>query len=478
MPRSISLPGTTRFARLATVALCLGTAALAACDDFITGEGLTEDPNNPAAADALQLFVGVQASLMNQQEGQLPRIATMWTQQIAGTFNQQLNYGSQYILTEGDVDTFWNQSYAGGGLLDLRKLQGLARTANDNRLLGLALFIEAFRIGTVTSLWGDVPYSEAVNADNTAPKRDPQQEVYATVQAKLDSAITLLGATSGGPTAAADVFYEGNYARWIRAAYTLKARFHMHTVERLGQPAVTAALAAAQLGINEAPTSVAQALHNQAPGDFRPTHGNTFNDGNVWAQFQLGTRQDITAAQQFITLLQQRNDPRLAAYFDPAADGQYRGANQFGIAPAAGSSNLDRETRTVLTFRQPFITWAENQLIIAEAQFRLNNPGAALTATNAVRTSVGLPPLGSVTLEQIAEEKYVALYQNIEVYNDWKRNCWPRLTPGGANNTSATAIPARLPYALSERQANALNIPAPNAAPVRNWNDPNPCPAP
>jgi hypothetical protein len=456
----------------------MGTAALVSCDDFITGAGLTEDPNNPNTADALQLFVGTEASLMNQQEGQLARIAAMWTQQISGTFNQQLNYGSQYILAEGDVDTFWNQNYAGGGLVDLRKLQDLSRTGNDPRTHGLALFLEAFRIGTVTSLWGDVPYSEALDPTITNPRLDPQQEIYAALQVKLDSAITLLGATTGGPVSGADVFYQGDFGRWIRAAHTLKARFHMHTVERLGQPAVEAALASAQRGINEPPANAAAAMHGQAPGDFRPTHGNTFNDGNIWAQFQLGTRQDITANQQFIALLRQRNDPRLAAYFDPAGDGQYRGANQFGVAPAAGTSNIDRETRTVLTFRQPLITWAENQLIIAEAQFRLGNTGGALTATNAVRTAVGLPALTSVTLEQIAEEKYIALFQNIEAYNDWKRNCWPRLTPGGQNNTSASAIPARIPYSASERQANALNIPAPNAAPTRNWNDPNPCPNP
>jgi hypothetical protein len=178
-----------------------------------------------------------------------------------------------------------------------------------------------------------------------------------------------------------------------------------------------------------------------------------------------------------ISLLEGRNDPRLAAYFDPVTGTTYRGANQFGVAPAGGTSNLDRETRTVLTFRQPFITWAENQLIIAEASFQLGT-GNPLANLNAVRTAVGLPALpGPVTLADIAIEKYIVNFQNIEAYNDWKRTCFPRLTPGGQNNTSAADIPARLPYALTERQANP-NIPAPNAAPTRNWNDPNACPRP
>ena len=478
MPRLIrSLCRGRSPSRAAALGLGLSAVVLTGCDDLISGPGLTEDPNNPTTATAEQLFVAAEASLINQQEGQLARIASFWTQQLSGTNNQQLNYGSQYLITEGDVSTFWGQIYSGGGVVDLRKMRALGAEANDQKMQGLSLFIEAFRIGTTASLWGDIPYSQVSNDTIRTPKLDPQQEVYAAVQLKLDTAITLLRGTGSGPFAGADVFYAGNYDRWVRAAYTLKARYHMHTGERLGNPAYTAALAAANQGINEAPTTVNDAIHGQAPGNFRPLHGNSASDGNLWAQF-LGSRADVTANQQFIALLQGRNDPRLAAYFDPATDGQYRGSSQFGVVPGAGASNVDVATRLQLTFRQPFITWAENQLIIAEAQFRLGNPGAALTATNAVRTSVGMPALGSVTLEQIAEEKYVALYQNIEVYNDWKRNCWPRLTPGGANNTSAAAIPARLPYALSERQANALNIPAPNAADPRNWNDPNPCPAP
>jgi hypothetical protein len=462
----------TRYA--AAACLALAGAASAACDRFITGPGLTEDPNNPSGADALQLFVAVEASLINQQEGQLARIAAMWTQQLAGTFNQQLNYGSQYILTEGDVSTFWNQGYAGGGLLDLRKIQALAKTAGDQKLQGMAMVMEALRVGTVASLWGDVPYSEAVNPEIATPKLDPQQQVYATLQAKLDSAITLLRGSGSGPTAGADIFYQGNVDRWVRAAYTLKARYHMHTGERLGAPAYQAALAAAQQGINEAPANAREAIHGQAAGDFRPLHGNTVNDGNVWTQFLTGTRQDLAASQQFISLLQRRNDPRLAEYFDPVTGGSYAGADQFGRVSAAGTSQIDLATRLQLTFRQPLVTWAENQLIIAEASARLGT-GSPITQVNAVRTAVGLPALaGTVTLDQIAEEKYVALFQNIEAYNDWKRTCYPRLTPGGANFTSAAAVPGRIPYASSERQANP-NVPLPNAAPQRNWNDPNPC---
>jgi hypothetical protein len=448
-------------------------ATLAGCRDFLTGDKLTTNPNSPTSASTIQLLVAAQASLFNQQEGQLARIAAMYTQQLSGTNNQQRDYGSFYLLSEGDVGTFWNQTYTGGGLLDLRRVQAAAKAAGDARTQGVATVMEALRVGTTASLWGDVPYAEAAS-DTKTPKLDPQQQVYAALQARLDSAIVLLGGAGTGP-GGADLVYGGNATRWTKAAYTLKARFALHTAERLGTPAYQAALDAALKGIDEAPTSAAQAMHGQAPGDLRAYHGNTVDDGNVWAQF-LSNRADMTANQQFIALLQRRGDPRLAEYFDPAGNGQYQGASQFGVVPASGASVVDAATRRQFPFRQPIVTWAENQLILAEARFQLGQTATALGNVNTVRQAVGLAPLAApLTLDQIAEEKYVALFQNVETYNDWKRLCYPKLTPGGQGGTpSPNGIPARLPYPVGERNANP-NIPAPNAAPQRNWNDPNAC---
>jgi hypothetical protein len=462
---------TNRLARrIAVAALCAGAAG---CSDFLTGPGLTENPNAPIQAGAAQLIVSTQISLFNQQEGQLARIASMFTQQLSGTNNQQADYGSRYTINEPDLNTFWNQNYTGGGLTDLRILQAQAREGSDARLLGIAMTMEALRFGTATSIWGDIPYSEATGT-NTKPALDPQQQVYAAVQARLDTAITQLRTVSTtAPTLATDLVYNGNATRWIKAANTLKARFHLHTAERLGAAAYTAAIAAANQGIDEAPTSATQAIDGQAPGDFRSFRGPADNvDANLWAQF-LGARTDMTANQQFIELLQARNDPRLPRYFATASGGGYRGANQFG-ANAAGASVVATTPRLAKDFRQPIVTWSENQLILAEAKFQTGDVAGARVNLNNVRRAVGLPELAAVTLTDIMQEKYVTMFQNIEAWNDYKRTCVPRLTPGGANNTSAAEIPGRLIYPFSERNANP-NIPAPSAQPARNWNDPNAC---
>jgi len=469
----------------AGLALALGVAG---CDDFLTGPGLTENPNAPLTPTSRQLLAASQAAHFNLQEGQLARLSSIYMQHVTGTNNQQLNWGTQYAVTEQDITARFNQFYNGGGLVDHRKVQELARQEGDAKLEGVARIMEALLMGTATSIWGDIPYREAATGIAT-PKLDPQEQVYQDLQKALDDGIALLGGAGVGPTTF-DHVYGGNVERWRRAAYTLKARYHLHTAERLGTPAYQAALAAAGQGINEAPTSVAQATHGQAPGDFRALHGGTVTDGNLWAQF-LNSRQDIVAGGAMVQLLSSRSgDPRLAGYFDPApavaasancagyAEG-YRGADHFGRfvpAPCAGASPVDAETRRAYPFRQPIVTWAENQLIMAEALVALNRAGDATPHVNNVRRAVGMGDLPSpVTLEQVMQEKYIVMFQNIESWSDYRRTCFPRLTPGGTVASPARAIPGRLPYGSAERLNNPDNIKPPSEYGERNWNDPNPC---
>lgn len=458
-----------RFGAAAAIAVAMG---LSACGDLLSGPGLTENPNSPTVATAEQLLIGITARQAIIHQGQLARTTTIWTQQLSGVFNQQKEYGSFYNYSENEVQASYSGIYTAGGLVDMRKLRAMAAEQDNARLEAIAMIYEAFTIGTAAALWGDIVYREAVDPAITEPKLDPQKQVYEDVQKLLDDAIAKL---QGAPTTAmgTDLVYGGNPDRWRRAAYTLKARFHLHTANQLGNTAYQAALAAANLGINEAPANVTQARQGQAPGDFRQWHGSTLDDGNVWSQFNEA-RTDMVAGERFVNVLKARNDPRLQLYFSPASDGQYRGANQFGNPGADGSTNwsgLNRTDRVPRTFRQPYLTWAENQLIIAEAQFALGQAGAALTAVNAVRTALGLAALpGPVTLEQIMVEKWIAQFQNIDAYSDYRRTCFPRLAPGGQSPASpAASIPFRFPYSAAERLQNPANIPLPSAAPAKNW---------
>jgi starch-binding outer membrane protein, SusD/RagB family len=471
----------------AGILLSLGLIGAAGCSDFLSGPGLTENPNSPTVGTMLQQLIAVQANMFVRLEGQLARSAGMYTQQFIGSNNQQLLWGTQYGATESDIPGFMSALYTGAGLLGLRNIQSAAHIAGDSFIEGVAKVWEGYAFGMATSIWGDLPYTEALNPAILTPKLDPQQTVYTEVQKRLDEGITLLkAAPTSGNCDPADLIYCGTtgpraqqVSRWIAAAYTLKARFYLHLVERQGNAAYTLALAAAQNGIAEAPTTAAQAMNGQAPGDFRSLHGGTLDqDGNIWAEFLLA-RQDIVAGNVLVSILKARSDPRLNAYFDLNGTGAVAGSDENNVPVGPGASSVLSTAHRALLFRQPYITWAENQLILAEAEYQLNDIPSATINVNNVRLAVGMPALAPVTFNDVMLEKYIAMFQNIDVWSDFKRTCIPLLRPFGA----APEVPGRLPYSVTERTANP-NLPLPSAypagttgtSPVRNWNDPTPCP--
>lgn len=442
------------------VALVVALPALlsAGCSDWLTGPKLTTDPNRAQAAEAGQLLVAVQAAQFPQFEGLRARVTSMWTQQLSGVGRQHLLFG-QYDVTEGTATSEFSAVYLGGGLIDIRKIQDITDATGDEVFGGIARVWEALVVGTAADLWGDIPYSEAVT-DIAEPALDAQATVYAAVQAKLDTAITMLESGQGAGPGETDLIFGGDPAPWIAVAHTLKARFFLHAAE--SDPANYArALAEAQMGVSD-PSE-----------EFRTYHSSSQTEANIWHQFDRERGGDIAAGQYLVDLLKARGDPRLTQYFAPNNAGEIEGALPGGTG-TDDPSNLS-DARLDPAFRQPLITVDENDLIIAEAAYRTNDIPLARMKLDEVRARHGLGAIGAglsgeALLEAIMIEKYIVLFQNIEAFNDYKRTCYPRLTPAPGK----TAIPGRLLYGLDERNANS-NIPAPSEQPARNANDPTGC---
>lgn len=443
--------------RRAVTGLAIPALALAGCQEFLTDDyRLDQNPNNPSEASIDNLYNAMQVIATDVLTGQHARTTSILMQQMMGTERQYLSQSTYDI----DWTTFsFIPYYSLGGLVNLRRIQDRAVQSGDRLYLGIAKVWEAYLIGTAADLWGDVPYRAALNAD-TAQVADDQLQVYADLQGKLDEAVAEMACTSAscvGPRGL-DRIYDGSAAKWIQVANTLKARFYLHTAE-VDPTAYAKALAAARNGIAS------------PANDFRSYQSSTPRETNLWYQFIVEQRVGYISAGQFLVdLLKSRSDPRLAAYFSPNDDGEFAGARASTGSPE-NISNLSAE-RLAPSFRQPLITWAENQLIIAEAAFRTGDEGRARTALNAVRTAVELPAVnlsGQALFEAIMTEKYISLFQNIEVWNDYRRTCLPRLTPA-----TTAGIPRRILYPLEERNVNP-NIPTPAEQPVANPNDPNGC---
>jgi len=468
------------------IALCASLPVLAAtaCTDFLTGGELDNDPNRSLEASAENLFNGVQATTFLIWTADFARTAAMWMGQMAGTGQQYLNNG-RYDIDEtthdGDFEFIYNQ----GGLTDIRKVQVLAKASNDSLFWGIAQVYEALNMGSAASIWGDLPYSEASNPEFPTPALDLQEDIYATVQAKLDSAIVNIAGAGVGPQN--DLNYGADPDAWTELAYTLKARYYLHWVEAQLAGRATHGVACGGAGTCIAKANAA-ALNgiSSAANDFKTRHTVAIGEENVWYQFVVVQRPGyINAGKFLVDLLTARNDPRLEEYFQPGSSaGTTITGTTSGTPTTPSFAQVNEDTRLRPDFDQPLVTYDENRLILAETEYYLGSAAQIISARNLVNevradagytTQVPVTTVGQALLDEIMNEKYIALFQNIEVWNDYKRTCRPRIPVNGASGE--TEIPGRLYYGVQERQTNP-NIPdvAAQSANNRNENDPNACP--
>ena len=425
--------------------------AATACNSFLTGDKLSNDPNQPTKADPYLLLNGVQVTQVTDLTGAASRAFGIFTQQFAGT-DRQYGLLEVYNYTSDDYTSTFNSTYSSGGLIDINKIEASTAASGDKVFLGVAQVWKAIDIGNAATLWGDIPYREAANPAIANPHFDPQAQVYGDMQLVLDSAIANLATNQGLGPQAYDLIYgasgtnPASVQKWIAAAHTLKARYYMNLAEK--DPTNYAkVIAQTNLGIL-----------NPA-NDFRTYQSATPGEENLWWQFTVRDRDTyIRASSTLVDILKARNDPRLPDYFAPDAAGKYTGS-----APGAKeqSASTLSAVRAAPEFRQPLITAAENILMRAEAEYQTGAPAAALLDLNTERGWYGLAPdtlAGAPLLQAIVEEEYIALFQNIQVMSLYSRTCYPNITPadGGSN------VPRRLYYGTDERNANPNTPPEPN----------------
>ena len=407
-------------------------------------------------------------------------------QQCGATNGRYVEQAGRYVFGAGSniganfVD--WATIYTGGGLIDMDTIAKMATAAGDSIFLGIDLVWKAFTLGSATDMWGSIPYTQI--RTSPTPALDSQLVLYDTVQAMLSTAIRKL--TSGVATLPTphDLVLGGDPAKWIAVAHTLKARYFLHTVEaaangKLGGRTVanvfTDVLAEATSGISDA----------TGASDFRSFHtGIGYPQSNAWFTFQDNSAfgGDLESGKALVDYMNARSDPRRADYFCPNSADAYAG-DDFNV-PQADVSAFDCEpTRFSNNFRVPFVTYQENQLILAEANLALGNTAPAQAnlqnAYNAVpltgHTASAILP--AALLDSIMMEKYVVMFQNIEALSDYRRTCIPNLAFVTPNVLSLTAVPGELFYPQTERNANA-NIPSESQEVtnhVRTQSDVTPC---
>jgi len=438
--------------------LVLGLSALAlsfaSCEDYLD---VNDNPNQALTAPTGNVMTSAMVSVMVGHSGEDARLAGIWTQQFSGVDRQYAAF-DVYNVTAADFD--WGKYYY--GIIEQSKIVIQQSAATGNSLnQGIAKVMQAHSYGMMASIYGDIPFSEANQfPDIENPKFDGQVSVYSNVQGLLDDAITNLQ-NSTGLIASVDLFYGGDAAKWTKLAYSLKARFYMHTKE------YPLALTAAGSGIQD------------VADNWMTSHGDASNSSyngnyNLYYSFIQADREGYMVAQ----------GAYLPSILD-ATDANYRGNSKTDETARYNDLYLDEAGTLVLNYTGmwtatspfPLATAKETHLIMAEVNARNNADQTALDDLNAARTilradyatgtyddyllldfapTTGLADEGKGSINanllyEIVQEKYASLVGQMEAFNDVRRtDNLIGLTAKGTNG-----MPQRYIYPTDELNSNS-----------------------
>lgn len=109
------------------------------------------------------------------------------------------------------------------------------REDNQKFYTAVGQIMRSFWYGYITSLYGDIPYSEAMQAEtgNFMPVYDKQKDVFKAVLEDLKSANDLLAqVTSVDGAGESDIMFHGNVMKWRKFANSLRLRYLLRLSEK------------------------------------------------------------------------------------------------------------------------------------------------------------------------------------------------------------------------------------------------------
>ncbi len=421
---------------------------LGSCSKWIDTD-LNIDPDSPSDVPVQLLLPSMQASAAYHIGGNTAvRTTNMWVQYFDGVSRQSLAE-MRYNITPADVNNLWVQLYS-QAMMDANVIIKKGEANKSPHYVGVAKVTMAMCLGTLTNLYGDIPYTDAFGGEEGVlqPKFDSQESIYNTIDKLLTEAIEALGSEDNAISLEkVDLIYDGNVDSWIKAAYALKARYSLYRKNYAD------AISNVDKSFTENKENFALAFDSSPSG------------ANPIYQF-MQQRTDIRMSSTFVDALAATNDPRLAYYCAVDDDDNYVGSvpgSENSAASKPGKYNAAINSSVV------FSSLSEVLFIKAEALFRNGDKdGAAEAYKSAVAASleyvVGKDTTGwldanidtetgaSISLEKIMTQKYHATYSSVVAYDDWRRTGIPSLVDV-KSKTGDT--PVRFPYPQSEITYNS-----------------------
>jgi len=363
---------------------------LTSCKKYLD---INKSPNSAEAVDPKLLFSFAATSYADlRASGDLWIPFALAGQSVSDGGNNPTGWGipaeGEYIVSTFSTGNSWRAYYTtiGANLKQAIQLSESAVPKNNNAAAQCKVLL-AMDMYELTTVYGDVPFTEAFNPAISYPHFDPQQTVFAGVLSLLNDAIAQfdvtsplkIGATNTPNVAGDDVFYGGDIAKWKRLANSVKLRTLMTIVDK--DPTQAAA-------IGQMVTAAAN-VSSSADNFLMPFQAATGKQNPKYAiNLQYNNGVSFFFASKYVTDLMDPtipyavSDPRLPVFFDkPTTATHYVGILQGTDGDDTANPRISKNLHTA-TEPETFFSYQEELFYEAEVYARGLGVAANLTTAN------------------------------------------------------------------------------------------------
>ncbi len=195
---------------------------------------------------------------------------------------------------------------------------------NVNPYKAVGRFIRAYYYYNLTSMFGDVPLTDALQApSNSTPSYTPQEKVFQYVLNQLDTAnsdlATLITQNDNSLSAARDIFYGGDLTKWQKLVNTFKLRVLLSLSNKSSDATLNIPSQFAAIFNNPSKYPVFTSQDDDMAFVYNPGNSNTYsvypfnpsNFGSIAARFNM--------AATYVGALTDLKDPRVFVTCEPAS---------------------------------------------------------------------------------------------------------------------------------------------------------------
>ncbi len=440
-----------------------------ACTDKF--EEMNTDSKNPADVDGNFLFTSAQKELMDQISNTNVNwnvwkiFVQYWTET---TYIDEANYD---IINRNIPEQAFTAYYrlVLNRLDEAEKLIALApvtsvetEAVKANKYAVIELH-RVFAYHNLVNIFGDVPYSEALDINNINPAYDDDAAIYSDLLARIDAAYASFD-TKSASFGSADVIYGGDVEAWMKFAQSLKLKIAINLADVTGSGAQTAVEAAVAAGVFESAKDNALFIYQGSQPNTNPLH----------EDLVLSGRSDFVPANTLVDIMNELSDPRVDQYFTNKIDGAYIGG-KYGYSNAYANFSHINDAIQAADFPGFLMTYSEVQFYLAEAAERGYSVGGTSESfyNNAIRASFsfwGTPGVDDYLASsdiaystaagdwkhKIGMQSYIANYtRGLIAYNTYRRLDVPVMNKAQEPNTDDGSVPTRFTYPVNEQTLNA-----------------------